>query len=450
MKRLMKNSVIVILIIGTTFYFPSCNKEAAQPVDKTTPPVVITSLVSDITQTTASVKGSVTDDGGAVLTDIGVCWSTSPNPTISSNTISKGTGTGSFTSVITGLTENTTYYVRAFATNSAGTSYGKQISFTTEQTVKGISRPTLTTASVTLITQTSAISGGIITDTGGGDITDRGITFSTTPVWYIYDDNVSIIDNGSGSGSFVSYLSDLSPGTTYYVKAYAVNDAGMAFGPTLSFTTNVNKLSSIIFNPNLIYGTLTDIDGNIYKTIQIGDQVWMAENLRTTRYNDGTPIPDVEGNTEWSNLATGAYCWFNNSAPSYSDTYGALYNWYAVNEKLCPTGWHVPTDTEWSLLTKTYNVPEKVIETGNTHWLINFWGGTATNETGFTALPAGRRSPYPLKNGFEYLGSGSFWWSSTNFSTTIAVGALIDFYDGFDNNNGFAKTSGLSVRCVKN
>lgn len=124
MKRVFKNSLIVILLFGTAIYFPSCKEE-------TTPPVVTTTNVSDITQTTASAGGIVTDDGGAEITDIGICWDTSPNPTISSNKISNGIGTRSFTSSITGLTANTKYYVRAYATNSAGLAYGVQRSFTT-------------------------------------------------------------------------------------------------------------------------------------------------------------------------------------------------------------------------------------------------------------------------------------------------------------------------------
>ena len=133
MKTLFKTSVIVILLFGTAIYLPSCKEE-------TTPPVVRTTNVSDITQTTAIIRGYISDDGGTEIMDIGLCWSTSPNPTISSNKTSNGTGKGHFTIIINGLTVNTTYYVRAFAINSEGTSYGNQLSFTTSMQSSGIKK----------------------------------------------------------------------------------------------------------------------------------------------------------------------------------------------------------------------------------------------------------------------------------------------------------------------
>jgi hypothetical protein len=194
--------------------------------------------VSDITMTTVLTGGTVTNDGGAEITDIGICWDTSPNPTISSNKKSYGTGIASFTGRLTGLIADTRYFIRAYATNSAGTSYGKEITFMTDQIIQGSTIPTLTTIAVTSITSSSAVSGGNITDDGGGDIIVKGISWSTTPDWNIYFDDTKIYGNGPGSGSFVSYLSNLNPATTYYVKAYAVNSVGIAFGPTLSFTTS--------------------------------------------------------------------------------------------------------------------------------------------------------------------------------------------------------------------
>ena len=232
MKRLFIKSVIAILLFGTAIYLPSCTKEA-------TPPIVITTDVSGISKTTVSIGGAVTDDGGAEITDMGVCWSTSPNPTISSNKTSNGKGIGSFTSIINGLEESTNYYVRAYATNSAGTSYGNPRSFILNQIYKGSTVPTLTTADVTSITSISAISGGNITDDGGGDIIERGVILGTNPILDIYSDDVTIYEIGIGAGSFVANLSNLNPGTTYYVKAYAFNGVGVEFGSTLRFTTSI-------------------------------------------------------------------------------------------------------------------------------------------------------------------------------------------------------------------
>ena len=233
MKRLAKNYVIVILLIGTAIYLPSCKKEETPP----TPPVVATTNVSDITKTSATIEGIVVNDGGTEITDIGICWGTSPNPTISSNRTTIVSGSNPFTGSITGLTGDTRYYVRAYAINSAGTSYGNEVTITTNNITKAANIPTLTTADIGSITSTTAVSGGTITYDGGGDIISRGVYWNRTPGSDIYPDEVT--SDGIGSGSFVSYLSGLNPGTTYYVTAYAVNSAGIAFGPTISFTTSI-------------------------------------------------------------------------------------------------------------------------------------------------------------------------------------------------------------------
>lgn len=193
--------------------------------------IVTTADVTDITQTTAVSGGNVTDDGGASVTARGVCWSTSQNPTISDNHTSDGNGTGSFTSNLTNLTANTTYYVRAYATNENGTSYGEQKSFTTLQNIE---LPTVTTAEVTDITQTTAVSGGNVTDDGGAAVTARGVCWSKDPNPTI--DN-SFISNGNGTGSFTIEISGLTSATTYYVRAYATNSEGTSYGEQKTFTT---------------------------------------------------------------------------------------------------------------------------------------------------------------------------------------------------------------------
>ena len=159
MNRLFKNSVIVILLSGTAIYLPSCKKEA-------TLPVVTTTTVSNVTQTSALAGGAVTDNGGADVTEFGVCWSTTPNPTIGGNKKTIDVSPGSFTVSLSGLTVNTKYYVRAYATNSAGTNYGNEVTFTTSDINKAATAPTLTTTVVTSVTETAAVSGGTITDDG--------------------------------------------------------------------------------------------------------------------------------------------------------------------------------------------------------------------------------------------------------------------------------------------
>lgn len=175
-----------------------------------------------------------------------------------------------------------------------------------------------------------------------------------------------------------------------------------------------NGKTTAVFNSTVTYGTMTDQDGNVYKTVTIGTQTWMAENLRTTVYNDGTAIPMVTDNTAWDNLSTEAYCNYNNTSNTDTiATFGRLYNWYAVNSgKLAPKGWHVPTDAEWTQLT-TYLGGESVAggklkETGTTHWISPNTG--ATNETGFTALPGGGRGQ---DGAFGNVGYSGTWWSAT-------------------------------------
>ena len=192
---------------------------------------VMTSQVTNITQTTALGGGNVTNDGGSSVTERGICWSTNHNPTISDSHATSGTGTGSFTVNMTDLTENTTYYVRAYAINSIGTVYGDEVNFTTLQNV---TPPMVITAQVTNITQTTATGGGMVTSDGGSSTTVRGICWSTSH--YPTTSN-SHANSGTGTGSFTVNMTGLTSNTTYYVRAYAINSAGTTYGMVVSFTT---------------------------------------------------------------------------------------------------------------------------------------------------------------------------------------------------------------------
>ena len=194
-------------------------------------PTVTTSQVTNVTQTTATGGGNVTNSGGATVTERGICWSTSHNPTTSGSHANSGTGTGSFTVNMTGLTANTTYYVRAYAINSAGTSYGSEVSFTTQQ---ALTVPTVTTSQVTNIQQTSATGGGNVTNSGGATVTERGICWSTS---HNPTTSGSHANSGTGTGSFTVNMTGLTANTTYYVRAYAINSQGTAYGSEVTFTT---------------------------------------------------------------------------------------------------------------------------------------------------------------------------------------------------------------------
>ena len=194
-------------------------------------PILTTSAISNITQTAAISGGTITSDGGATVTARGICWSTSSNPTISGNKTTNGSGTGSFTSNLSGLTVNVKYYLRAYATNKAGTSYGNESTFTTLPP----NLPTISlTSAISTITQTTATSGGTITDDGGSAVTARGVCWSTSSNPTISNTKTT---DGNGTGIFISNIAGLAVGVTYYVRAYAVNAAGTVYGNERQFNT---------------------------------------------------------------------------------------------------------------------------------------------------------------------------------------------------------------------
>lgn len=238
-------------------------------------------------------------------------------------------------------------------------------------------------------------------------------------------------------------------------------------------TGGISNASTVraFLNPALTYDSIADIEGNIYKTIIIGSQTWMAENLKTTLYNDGTVIPHVTDNSQWVTLKTGAYRWYMNDKEGYKDLFGALYNWYTVrNDKLCPAGWHVPGDEEWKTLEMELGMTSseaddwgefpgviaRGTDQGSQLKAARVWmqwegkGDGGTNTSGFTALPAGESGwggnwPSQLYTYFCGAGVCTTWWDSTNegggrMVTCGDAGVIRGIYPAF---------CGFSVRCVK-
>ncbi len=264
---------------------------------------------------------------------------------------------------------------------------------------------------------------------------------------------VSISKNADNYTYASGRVNSLSPNTTYHFRTKLESGDGIIYGNDLTFNTLDFR---VVFNPNLNYGSVNDIDGNTYKTIQIATQTWMAENLRTTKYTDGTPIIFDETGSEWFVTKSGAYCWLNHEEDNFKNIYGAYYNWYAVNSyKLCPAGWHVPGDEEWKLLASglggNINLGIKIKETGGNHWLNS--SSNITNETGFTALPGGYCSFNgvfgPASNNSHWMGGEAYWWTS---SVAYPGGA---YYRAiYSNSNAVLMGSwriemGLPVRCLK-
>ena len=293
--------------------------------------------------------------------------------------------------------------------------------------------PILSTTEVSNISSTTALSGGDITNDGGETVSSRGVCWSTGTTPTINDNKTS---DGTGAGTFISSITGLNPNTTYYLRAYATNSNGTGYGSAMSFKTLMPEV--------------TDIDGNVYHIVAIGTQVWMVENLRTTRYNDGTSIPYIDDQNTWMNLTTPAYCWPNNDESSISP-YGMMYNWYAVNTgKLAPTGWHVPTDSDWNTLITFAGGPSaaggNLKAAGTTYWEYPNTG--ATDMYGFTLLPAGYRS---VANGtWVNFNLWALLWSATEEQTGFAGRCRLENTTAaFDFESGDEKF-GFSVRCIKN
>ena len=525
-------------------------------VANNTVPVLTTATVNAITQTTAQSGGNITSDGGAAVTARGVCWSTNATPTIADSKTTDGTGTGSFTSAITGLTAGTDYYVRAYATNSAGTGYGSAQPFTTTGslgTVTDIDGNVYQT--VTIGTQVWMMENLKVTHYRNGDpiphVTDDSAwpgltsgaycnydnnpanvaTFGRLYNWHTVDDSRNIAPAGwhvptdaewkqmeMYLGMSQAQADALSwrgtdeggklkeTGTTYWLSPNtgATNESGFSAlpggyrfsdGPFYNMgnlahfwsSSEDNSSSSVAWYRSLAYqrstihriygdkrygfsvrcvkdvedGTVTDIDGNVYQTLTIGTQVWMAENLKVAHYRNGDPIPNVTANSEWLGLSTGAYCDYDND-PANVATYGRLYNWNAVadSRNIAPAGWHVPTDAEWRQLEMYLGMSQtqadttgwrgtdeggKLKEAGTTYWHSPNTG--ATNESGFSALPGGYRDS---GGNFYSMDFTAYFWSSTKIDSSPAWHRELTYVSSqIVRSNYFNGQNGFSVRCVR-
>jgi uncharacterized protein (TIGR02145 family) len=301
--------------------------------------------------------------------------------------------------------------------------------------VSGI--PDVATAAIFAVTSYSASGGGTVISENLNAVTERGLCWSKNP-------NPTTADfktmDGAGPGNYRSLMTDLLPNTAYYIRAYAKNSVGIAYGNELNITTAAGSTT-----------TVTDIDANVYNIITIGTQTWMKENLKVSRYNNGDSIPTDLSASSWGTTTSGAFAIYDSDLAN-EGTYGKLYNWYAGSDsrKIAPPGWHVASKDEWQTLINFLGGPQtaagELKEIGITHWATPNTG--ATNGSDFTALPSGTRL---IDGSFSSIGTNGFWWTSTEYlaGSSDAEAILLS------NNSAEAiyvtdkKAYGASIRCIK-
>ena len=428
MNHISKNRLTITLLVFAVV-LSGCKKEKE--------PRVTTSEISTITQTDAIGGGNITDEGSSTVIARGLCWSISPNPTIADNKTSDGSGAGSFISDITGLIGNETYYARAYATNSEGTGYGMVISFTSFGESPAASTSYASNISATSATLIGVVNANNLTTAVSfeyGTTTNYGstIAFTQTSVSGVEDSNVAVDIKG------------LIMATTYHFRIKAVNSLGTIFGSDLTFNT-----------------LLSDKEGHTYNTVTIGTQVWMQENLKATRYLNGELIGTLSIPSKDITLEISPkYQWECANAAS-----GRYYTYYVITDdrKICPVGWHVPTDSEWTTLTDYLtnngygfggsgnNIAKALAATSGYDadpTPGNVGNDQATNnKSGFTGLPSGGR----YSNGsITFVGLHGIWWSSEASSETSALFRCIGYIPAKVFRGVFNKSYGLPVRCLKN
>jgi uncharacterized protein (TIGR02145 family) len=281
---------------------------------------------------------------------------------------------------------------------------------------------------------------------GGSNYTVSSVQQLLSVPYALYSNSVSSSVSATGDTLYIGLQAYIVPGIS------SANNANNQAGTTLH-TCGADS----VHNRNLNYGTLTDQQGNVYKTIAIGNQVWMAENLKASIYRNGEFIPNVTDSAQWAGLSSGAWCYYNNNS-QYECPYGKLYNWYAVSDarSVCPAGWHVPTDDDWSILINhldpNANGGDNLLNSAGGKMKskgIDYWispNQQATNESGFSGLPGALRDAAALFYNNLYQG---FWWSSSEYLPPIAWCRSLSYHIGscyrVINNSSY----GLAIRCLR-
>jgi len=400
-------------------------------------PTISTSEIINITTTSATSGGSISSDGGATVTARGICYSTTPNPTILNNTVESGSGIGYFSANITGLTLSAKYYIRAYATNSTGTAYGNELSFIAALI------PTVSTTAISNITVATAISGGNVTSDGGDSVTARGICYSITANPTIAN---SIINVGNGTGAYSATIFELASSTTYYVRAFATNSLGTAYGNQLSFTTLAPQ-PCISFTLNHIAGDVAPVTKTVtyYTTTTTlfgGTKCAITQNLGADRQAT-TPNDTTDASAGW-------YWQFNRKQGYKHDRTTLTPNntWItSINEN---SNWTVENDPCRILLGNEWRIP-----TGNTtsgEWFNVKTNGNLSNyNTAYNSAlklhAAGELINNNSNVNLSYRGTwGDFWSSNQNGN---GYGYELYITSGGCALSSWNKSYAFSIRCIR-
>ena len=390
-------------------------------------PTITSFNISEIGSYTASFSATISSEINHIVSR-GFCWSPLPNPTILNNHVEVGKGVGSFSIKQAGFAGGgTKYHARAFAVNSYGVFYGEEKIFFTQFDVPTIQLTSLKDFGL------SAFAYINIPDSGGKTITQRGIVYSTTENPTTLNDKIL---SGTGIGEFSITITGLTQKTTYFVRAFATNEVGTAYSNQIKLTTNTAST------------TISDIEGNTYNTINIGNQIWMTSNLSTSRFRNGVYIPYILNSTQWATTKSPALSFYNHDN-NFESNYGKQYNWYAVADPqgLCPVGWHIPTNSDWTILSDNLGglnlAGGRMKNAGTTFWIFPSNG---TNSSGFNGLPGGFRN---VDGTFGILLHNAYWWSATDENEQKAFSRSIVYTDNVLSVNSSLKNQGFSVRCLK-